>query len=71
MENKTTLTVEGMMCMHCVSHVKEALEKVEGVAGAEVDLDKKTAVVTLSGDVPTDALIAAVEAAGYKANDAV
>ncbi len=67
MENTATLAVEGMMCMHCVSHVKEALEKIDGVSGAEVDLDKKTAVVTLNGDVPTETLIAAVEGAGYKA----
>lgn len=70
MENRTTLAVEGMMCMHCVSHVKEALEKIEGVTGAEVDLDKKTAVITMSGDIPTETLIAAVEGAGYKAEKA-
>ena len=31
-ENIThTLTVEGMMCQHCVSHVKKALEALKGV----------------------------------------
>ena len=31
-ENVTyTLTVEGMMCQHCVAHVKKALEAVKGV----------------------------------------
>ena len=67
MENRTTLAVEGMMCMHCVSHVKEALEKIEGVTAAEVDLDKNTAVVTTDGNVPAEKLISAVESAGYKA----
>ena len=34
-----TLNVEGMMCQHCVAHVKRALESVEGVEEAVVDLE--------------------------------
>ena len=63
---KKTLQVEGMMCMHCVAHVKGALEKVAGVAGAEVDLARKTAVVTLSVPVADETLAAAVAEAGYE-----
>ena len=61
--------VEGMMCMHCVAHVKAALEGVAGVTQAEVDLKKKTALVTLSEDVPSETLIAAVTEAGYSAKE--
>lgn len=61
--------VEGMMCMHCVAHVKAALEGIAGVGEAEVDLKKKTALVTLSEDVPSEALIAAVTEAGYSAKE--
>lgn len=61
--------VEGMMCMHCVAHVKAALEGVAGVGEAEVDLKKKTALVTLSEDVPSETLIAAVAEAGYSAKE--
>ena len=61
--------VEGMMCMHCVAHVKAALEGVAGVAQAEVDLKKKTALVTLNEDVPSETLIAAVTEAGYSAKE--
>ncbi len=61
--------VEGMMCMHCVAHVKSALEGVTGVTQAEVDLKKKTALVTLSEDVPSETLIAAVTEAGYSAKE--
>ena len=64
---KVELKVEGMMCMHCVKHVKDALEAVDGVACADVDLKKKRAVVTLSGEAENAALIAAIEAAGYTA----
>lgn len=61
--------VEGMMCQHCVAHVKTALEGVAGVEKAEVDLKKKSAVVTLSGEVSSEALISAVTEAGYTAKE--
>lgn len=61
-----TLHVEGMMCQHCVAHVKKALEGVEGVSEAVVDLDAGTAVAKLSGEVSDDTLKAAVVDAGYE-----
>ena len=67
MEKKITLKVEGMMCQHCVAHVKKALEETDGVASAEVSLDDKTATVILCNDVSTNTLIAAVKEAGYEA----
>lgn len=60
------LNVEGMMCMHCASHVQKALESVEGVDSAQISLENKTATVTISGDVSEEALISAVTEAGYK-----
>ena len=38
---KKIVTVDGMMCMHCVAHVKDALSKVEGVSDVVVSLDEK------------------------------
>ena len=64
MEKK--LFINGMMCAHCVKHVKDALEKTEGVANAEVSLEGKFAVAALSKDVPAEALKKAVEEAGYE-----
>ncbi|WP_180326636.1 heavy metal translocating P-type ATPase [Raoultibacter phocaeensis] len=61
------LDVEGMMCQHCVAHVRKALEGIDGVEGASVDLDAGTATAKLSADVADDALIAAVVDAGYEA----
>ena len=66
-----TLTIEGMMCMHCVKHVTDALTAVEGVASAEVDLKKKRAVVTLNAEVADEALIGAVTQAGYEVKEIV
>ena len=60
-----TLTVEGMMCMHCEARVKKALEAVEGVESAVASHEAGTAVVTLSKDVPDEVLKEAVEAQDY------
>lgn len=60
-----TISIEGMMCMHCVKHVNEALSKVDGVSLVEVSLENKNAIVTLTKDVSDSALKAAVENAGY------
>ena len=58
-----TLTIEGMMCAHCVAHVEKALNALPGVTAA-VDLDSKTAIVT--GDASDEALKKAVADAGYQ-----
>ena len=58
---KKTVYIEGMMCMHCVAHVKKALAPLD--ANVEVLLDKNCAI--LSADVANDAIIAAVTEAGY------
>lgn len=60
-----TISIEGMMCMHCVKHVNEALSKVDGVSLVEVSLENKNAIVTLTKDVSDSALKAAVETEGY------
>ena len=64
MEKK--LNVEGMSCQHCVAHVTQALEAVEGVSKATVSLDEKSAVVELSSDVADSTLVDAVVQAGYE-----
>ena len=60
-----TMKIEGMMCGHCEATVKKALEKLEGVASAEVSHEAGTAVVTLDGEVADEALKAAVEDRDY------
>lgn len=62
------LAVTGMSCKHCQAHVKEALEKVPGVASAEVDLEGAKACVKADDSVTADALVKAVEAVGYGAS---
>lgn len=60
-----TITVDGMTCEHCEQTVEEALEGVSGVREAEADREAEQA--TVDGDADTDALVAAVEDAGYDA----
>ena len=60
-----TMKIEGMMCAHCKMRVEKALAAVPGVSGAKVDLEKKQAVVTLTGEVSDAALTKAVTDAGY------
>ncbi len=63
---KKTLTIEGMMCQHCVAHVTKALQGVAGMDQVEVKLKKKTAVVELLEEVSDDSLISAITEAGYE-----
>ncbi len=58
------MIVEGMMCAHCKARVEKALNAIEGVQ-CEVDLEKKSANLTLSKPVSDEALTAAVTDAGY------
>ena len=67
-ENKMTKTmnIQGMMCPHCVAHVKKALTAIPGVE-ADVQLDNKCAVITMAQPVEDAVLVKAVVDAGYEA----
>ena len=62
---KKIIYVEGMGCQNCVRHVKEALEALDGVSGADVSLEKNTAVINLSKDVADEVIKSAIDEAGY------
>lgn len=61
------LNVEGMSCNHCVASVRKALEGLEGVREADVNLEDKKARVELDKDLADETLIKAVEDAGFSA----
>ncbi|HEY8364001.1 MAG TPA: cation transporter [Haloplasmataceae bacterium] len=63
---KKILHIEGMSCKHCVKHVTNALEDVEGVNSVEVSLEKKLANVDISSNVTDEDLVNAVVDAGYE-----
>lgn len=65
MMEKLTLTIKGMTCKNCVTHVTEALSSVADVKAVKVNLKKGEAIV--KGDTPNmDSLKAAVSEAGYQ-----
>ena len=64
--NTKTISIEGMMCQHCVKHVQEALSAVPGVETVTVSLENNNAVVTANDTVTDDTLVKAVTEADYK-----
>ena len=66
-ENETmtkVMKIEGMMCTHCSGRVEKALNGLEGVS-AVVNLEEKSAVITLTAPVSDETLVKAVTDAGY------
>ena len=59
-------TVTGMSCAACSARVEKAVSKVEGVTSCSVSL--LTNSMGVEGGAPAQAVIAAVEAAGYGAS---
>ncbi|MEW5884814.1 MAG: heavy metal translocating P-type ATPase, partial [Armatimonadota bacterium] len=61
------LDISGMTCAACVARVEKVLRRVEGVHEAAVNLATEGATVRAERGVPVEALVAAVEKAGYGA----
>jgi len=62
---KKLMMIDGMSCGHCMNHVKNALEEINGVKSVAVDLQGKNAVIELNQDIEDSILKAAVEEVGY------
>ncbi|HHU90519.1 MAG TPA: heavy-metal-associated domain-containing protein [Clostridiaceae bacterium] len=60
------ISIEGMSCQHCVNHVKNALEELDGIRSAKVSLENKSAEIELSHDVDNEIIESAIEEAGYE-----
>ncbi|GDY28377.1 heavy-metal-associated domain-containing protein [Gandjariella thermophila] len=63
---RSTYTVTGMTCHHCVASVTEEISEISGVR--QVDVDLASGLVTVTSDEALDpALVrAAVTEAGYE-----
>lgn len=66
---KVVLSIEGMMCKHCVKHVEDALKGVSGVNQVEVSLENKNAIVDCLENVEVSSLIEAVVQEGYSCKE--
>jgi copper chaperone len=61
-----TLNVQGMSCGHCKASVEGALQKLDGVSAAEVNLEAGTVVVSYDEEnVTVDTMKEAIEDQGY------
>lgn len=67
MSSTVTLSVPGMTCGHCEAAVKSEVGKITGVESVSVDLDSKDVVVTGEA-LDFDALVEAIDEAGYEAS---
>lgn len=65
---KKVLSIEGMSCKNCSAHAEKALNAIDGVS-AEVNLEGKTAAVSLAKEIGDDVLVKAVTDAGYEVVD--
>ncbi len=63
-QNVVKYIVEGMNCNHCRTNAEKALQQVEGVESATVDLASKEAVV--KGSATEEQLRQAIEAIGFE-----
>ena len=60
------ITIEGMSSQHCVKHVKEALEELDGIKSVKVSLESKSAEIELNHDVDNEKIKASIDEAGYE-----
>lgn len=62
----TDFGIEGMTCASCVLRVEKAIAAVPGVASANVNLATERATVQFTGAADTQAVLSAIEGAGYE-----
>ena len=58
------IKVQGMKCQHCAGSTKKALESIDGISNAQVDLDKGE--VSFDGSADMETIKAAVSKAGFQ-----
>lgn len=63
---KTEIKIAGMTCASCSARVQRALNKVDGVIDAHVNLATETATITKIPDVSNQSLQKVIEKAGFE-----
>ncbi len=61
------ITIDGMTCTSCATHVKDVLEKLPGVSNASVSYPESKAQVLADAGASRDQMLAAIAALGYRA----
>ena len=65
----TNYEVSGMSCGHCEKAITEELNELNGVEAVTVSAKDGKLQVTASAEVTPEAMIAAVDEAGYSAKE--
>lgn len=63
---KKTITIEGMHCNHCKMAVEKVLNKIDGVVSAEVDLEKKIAILEYEGNIEDETIKSVITEEGFE-----
>ncbi len=63
--SELTLSVPEIHCGHCKMSIEGALRDLDGVAGAEVDIDARTVAVEFTDPATRETIVAAIEGQGY------
>lgn len=66
---KTVLTIDGMACGMCESHVNDAVRKAFPVKKVTSSRSKKETTVIAETELDEDALRAAISATGYEVGE--
>ena len=62
-----TYSVPGISCEHCKQAIEGEVLQLQGVASVVVDVQTRT--VTVTGELDQQAIVAAIDAAGYEVAD--
>ena len=62
---KKEVYIDGMMCKHCAASAQKALEGIDGVKAAKVDLKKKKATIKLEKEIENSVIEKTIAEAGY------
>jgi len=65
----TILNINGMTCMGCVNSIKNVVEKVSGVSGADVSLENKQVKIQYDSEITNiNQFKEAIVGAGFEIN---
>jgi copper ion binding protein len=64
-----TFSVPGISCGHCKAAIESEVGGVDGVTLVEVDVDART--VRVDGEATDEAIVAAIDEAGYEVDASV
>lgn len=66
---RVVVAIEGMHCTSCASGIKSMLKRTPGVVSAEVNFEKKEAVVEFKpADTSRDKIVEAINNLGFRAS---